>query len=316
MFRKIVVIGGGVLGSQIAYQAAFKGFDVTIWLRSDASIERAKPKVARLHQIYLSTLDQMNTPEGKSPLAFARGLWADAATYTPAVAAELKAKADQAFSALQYETDLAKALQDADLVIETMAEDPQQKIAFYQMAASLLSEKAVLVTNSSTMVPSMFAAHTGRPEKYLALHFANNIWRSNIAEVMGHPGTDSAAYQAVVAFAAAIGMVPLQIHKEQPGYVLNSLLVPLLDAAQKLYANGVSDPETVDLAWRLGTGAAYGPFRILDVIGLTTAYNVVMLKPEARAEGTEAYRVAQMLKKYIDEGKLGVNAGEGFYKYS
>ena len=98
--------------------------------------------------------------------------------------------------------------------------------------------------------------------------------------------------------------------------MLNSLLVPLLDAAQKLYANGVSDPETVDLAWRLGTGAAYGPFRILDVIGLITAYNVVMLKPEAKAEGTEAYRVAQMLKKYIDEGKLGVNAGEGFYKYS
>ena len=315
MIRKVVVIGGGVLGSQIAYQSAFKGFDVTVWLRSEASVERAKPKFKRLHGIYLNTLDQMNTPEGKSPFAFARGLWADAKTYTADTAAELKAKADAAYEHMIYETDLAKALADADLVIESMAEDPKQKIEFYEKAAPLMPAKTILVTNSSTMLPSTFAKYTGREPKYLALHFANSIWKNNTAEIMGHPGTDPEVYQQVVAFASAIGMVPLQLHKEQPGYILNSMLVPFLDAAEKLVAKEVADPATVDLTWQLGTGAPVGPFRILDIVGLTTAYNIVSMNPDAQVEGTDANKVMLMLKKYIDAGKLGVIAGEGFYKY-
>ena len=83
-----------------------------------------------------------------------------------------------------------KALADADVVIEAMAEDPKAKIAIYTDMKDLLPEKTVLLTNSSTLLPSTFASYTGRPEKYLALHFANTIWKNNTAEVMGHPGTD------------------------------------------------------------------------------------------------------------------------------
>ncbi len=310
-FKKITVAGGGVLGSQIAYQAAYKGFEVAIWLRSESSVGRTQPKLDRLHGIYADTLSKMNTPEGRSPLVWCNGL-ADPKSFDYAAAAAANELAPRKIA---LELDMAKALKDADLVIEALAEDPQSKIDFYSKAAPLLPEKTVIVTNSSTLLPSMFAQYTGRPEKYLALHFANNIWRGNTAEVMGHPGTEQKYYDEVVEFAKELGMVPLQLKKEQPGYILNTLLVPLLNSGLYLWASGVSDPETIDLTWRLATGAPYGPFQILDTVGVTTAYNIVCLKPEAKDPTTAAGIIASKLKAMIDEGRLGVSAGEGFYKY-
>lgn len=314
-FKKIVVIGGGVLGSQIAYQSEFKGFDVTIWLRSEGSIGRAQPKLDRLHEIYLSDLEALKPLIGTGTKLYPRGLVDDFAALTPEKVDELKAAADAAYQNLTLELDLAKALDDADLVIEALSEDPKAKIAFYQQAAPLLPEKTVLVTNSSTMLPSAFAEYTGRPEKYLALHFANEIWKNNTAEVMGHAGTDQKYYDQVVEFASQIGMVPLQLHKEQPGYILNSMLVPFLNAAEALYANGVAEPETIDLTWKLATGAPAGPFQILDVVGLKTAYDIVIMDPRAKDPDTVQGRIAALLKEKIDAGKTGINAGEGFFKY-
>ena len=110
-------------------------------------------------------------------------------------------------------------------------------------------------------------------------------------------------------------MIPLQLKKEQPGYILNSLLVPFLNSAQALLAKGVADPKTIDKTWQLGTGAPLGPFRILDIVGLTTAYNIVIMNPEAKDPETVPGKIAALLKEYIDAGKTGINAGEGFYKY-
>ena len=93
-------------------------------------------------------------------------------------------------------------------------------------------------------------------------------------------------YNKVVEFASEINMVPLQLHKEQPGYILNSMLVPLLTSAQTLWAKEVADPETIDLTWRLATGAPKGPFEILDIVGLETAYNINQMKPEAKDESS------------------------------
>jgi len=308
--KNVVVAGGGVLGSQIAFQTAFKGFDVTVWLRSEGSIDRAKPKFERLKQIYLGTLEAMKT----DPAAYCRGL-ATSAKMTDAQIDALEAQVVKAFESLKYTTSYEEAGRDADLVIEAIAEDPQQKIPFYTELAKHLPEKTIIVTNSSTMLPSTFAEYTGRPGKYLALHFANEIWRNNTAEVMGHPGTDQAAYDEVVKFAEAIQMVPLQLKKEQPGYILNSMLVPFLSAAEGLWANGVADPETIDKTWVLATGAPVGPFRILDIVGLTTAYNIGIMDPRAADPTTIQGMVAAKLKEMIDAGKTGVNAGEGFYSY-
>ena len=214
------------------------------------------------------------------------------------------------------ELDLKKALSGAYIVIESMTEEPKAKIGMYEAMRDLLDEDTILCTNSSTLLPSMFAEYTGRPAKYCALHFANTIWKNNTGEVMGHPGTDPEIYQKVVEFAAAIGMVPLQLHKEQPGYILNSMLVPFLSAAQALWANGVADPETIDLTWRLATSAPAGPFQILDIVGLETAYNINQMKPAAQQEGTLENRMGKLLKEKIDRGETGVNAGKGFYDYT
>lgn len=315
-FKKVVVVGGGVLGSQIAYQVAYKGFDVTVWLRTEASIERAKPKFARWHETYKKDLDAVKPLIGTETKMYPRGLIEDFAALTPEKIKELKAQADTAYENLNYELDMATAMADADLVIESLSEDPKAKIAFYEKMAPLLPEKTVVVTNSSTMVPSTFASYTGRPEKYLALHFANEIWKNNTAEIMGHPGTDQVYYDQVVAFAKEIGMIPLCLKKEQPGYILNSLLVPFLNAGQALYANDVADPQTIDLTWMLGTGAPLGPFRILDIVGLDTAYNIVMMSPDAQNPDTLPGKIAKRLKEHIDAGKKGVATGEGFYKYN
>jgi 3-hydroxybutyryl-CoA dehydrogenase len=308
--KKVVVAGGGVLGSQIALQSSYCGFDVTIWLRSEGSIERAKPKLERFKNIYIDTLEQMKTDAS----AYCRGLTSKT-DLSDEELDELKQKAQAAYDDLTLTTSYEEAAADADLIIEAIAENPEQKIAFYTELAKYMDEKTILVTNSSTLLPSMFAEYTGRPEKYLALHFANTIWQNNTAEVMGHPGTEQKYYDEVVQFAEDINMIPLKLNKEQPGYILNSLLVPFLNAAQSLLANDVSDHETIDKTWILATGAPAGPFHILDIVGITTAYNIISMNPEAQNPETTPGKIAKMLKEKIDAGETGINAGKGFYEY-
>ena len=145
-FKNIVVAGGGVLGSQIAYQTAYCGFSVKVWLRAESSIGRAKPKFERLHKIYLDTLEAMKT----DPSAYARGL-ADTSDVTEEQIDDLKKKADDAFNSLVLTTSYEDAAADADLVIEAIAENPQEKIAFYTELQKHLPENTVLVTNTSMM---------------------------------------------------------------------------------------------------------------------------------------------------------------------
>lgn len=308
--KKVVVAGGGVLGSQIALQSAYCGFDVTIWLRSEGSIERAKPKLERFKNIYVDTLEKMKTDAN----AYCRGL-SKKSDLSDSEIDELKQNAENAYNNIILTTSYDEAASGADLIIEAIAENPEQKIAFYQELAKHMDEETILVTNSSTLLPSMFAEYTGRPEKYLSLHFANTIWQNNTAEVMGHPGTEQKYYDEVVQFAEDINMIPLKLKKEQPGYILNSLLVPFLSAAEALLANDVADHETIDKTWILATGAPSGPFHILDIVGLTTAYNIIIMNPEAQDPNTTPGKIAKMLKEKIDAGKTGINAGEGFYKY-
>ena len=311
--KNVVVAGGGVLGSQIAYQAAYCGYNVTIWLRSEGSITRTQPKLDHLREVYLDTIRKMATPEGQTPQTWARGI-ADYECFDEEVCL---AKAEAAYKNLKLELDWNKAFGDADLVIESMAENAEEKIAFYKKLAPVLPEKTIVVTNSSTLLPSKFAKFTGRPEKYLSLHFANSIWKNNMTEVMAQDKTDRCCFDQIMEFAKGMRMIPLPVNKEKSGYLLNSMLVPLLFSGMDLYVNGVSDPESIDKAWTLGTGAPKGPFRILDTVGLTTAYNIVQMyvKVPSFLAPYNFKGMSAMLKKYIDAGKLGMSSGEGFYKY-
>ncbi|GEK31635.1 3-hydroxybutyryl-CoA dehydrogenase [Kurthia zopfii] len=282
-FKNVTVAGSGVLGSQIAFQTAFKGFEVNVYDINDAAIEAAKERANKLAIIYKNDVAQND------------------------------AEVEAALGRLSFYTDLGEAVQNADLVIEAIPERLDIKQGFYEQLSKVAPAKTVFATNSSTMIPSQFRQFTDRTEKFLALHFANEIWKNNTAEIMGHDATDKQYEEQVIEFARAIGMVPLHILKEQPGYILNSLLVPFLNAAQSLYAHGVADPHTIDKTWMIATSAPRGPFAILDVVGLETAYNIVAAHA---VNNPTAAKIAELIKaEYIDKGKLGIATGEGFYKY-
>ena len=313
--KNITVAGGGVLGSQIAFQTAFCGFDVKIWLRSVESIGRTKPKLDRLYNIYKTTLNAAKKELGTGKV-FPRGLITDSSKVTESDIDKLLEAVDKAYKEIKLTTSLEEACKDTDLIIESMAENPEAKVAFYKSLDPHLEAKTIVATNSSSMVPSQFREYLSRPQQYLAIHFANNIWISNTAEIMGHSTTSKDAYEAVAKFASDIKMIPLRLMKEQPGYILNSMLIPFLNAGQMLLANEVADPATIDLTWRLGTGSPYGPFQILDIVGLNTALNIVSNNPLSKDPTTVQGKIKAILEKYIAEGKTGVNVGEGFYKYN
>ena len=311
--KNIVIMGGGVLGSQIAFQTVFCDYNVTVWLRSEGSIERTKAKLELVKNSYMDAINLMAMPEGKSFNNWCRGI-ADADNFNKD---ELINKVMGLSDKIKLELDMKKALEDADLVIESMAEDFEAKKDLYLKMSSLLPEKTIVVTNSSTMLPSKLAKYTGRPDKFLALHFANSIWKNNTAEVMMHPKTEEKYFNEVMEFAKSIRMIALPLKKEKSGYLLNSMLIPLLFSGLDLYVNGVSDFESIDKAWLLGTGAPKGPFQILDTVGLETAYNIVemYLKVPSFLAPYNFKGMAKVLKEYIDAGKLGKASGEGFYKY-
>ncbi|WP_370618556.1 3-hydroxyacyl-CoA dehydrogenase [Mumia sp. Pv 4-285] len=280
--KTVTVLGTGVLGSQIAYATAYAGFDVVAYDIDATALDKARERFDVL-----------------------------VATYEAQVEGATGGKAKDGLARITYSADLAEAVKDADLVIEAVPESLEIKRATWQTVGESAPERAIFATNSSTLLPSEFMEATGRPDRFLALHFANRIWVQNTAEVMGTAKTDPAVYETVVEFARSINMVPIEVKKEQAGYVLNSLLVPLLNAASALWVEGVADVETIDKTWRIATGAPMGPFQIFDVIGMVTPYNIARTSDEPSQQ-----KFAEILKRdFIDQGKLGVASGEGFYSY-
>src|SRR5690606_11756916 len=282
--NKVAVAGTGVLGSQIAFQTAFKGFEVAAYDINDEAVEQAKGRYKVLMERYQA--DEYGTKE----------------------------EVEAAFGRITLHTDLAEAVKDADLMIEAVPELLEVKKDFYTKLAKVADEKTIFASNSSTMVPSQLVDFTGRPEKYLHLHFANEIWKLNIAEIMKHEQTSSEAFEEVIEFAKAIAMVPIPLHKEQPGYVLNTLLVPFLKAGMQLVADGVADPKIVDKTWMISTGAPLGPFALIDIIGPNTPYNLYKAWGD-QGDELSAKAAAWLKSEYLDKGKMGTANGQGVYTY-
>lgn len=318
--KYVTVIGGGVLGSQIAFQAAYCGFNVTILIREEDPIEDLKKKLKELHKTYIKSIELM-AKEGRNSSNWCRGLAVDDKINKRK---SIK-KADEAYKNIVIETNQSMALYNADYVIESITENFDIKSKLYEQIAPYLKEDAILLTNSSTLLPSKLAKFTVKPERFLTMHFANTIWKNNIAEIMRHSGTDDNIFDAAISFAEQIQMIPLPVREEKSGYLLNSMLVPFLLCAMDLLANGVSDPESIDKAWTIGTGAPKGPFRILDTVGLITAREIVLQYQKVPNIFDPLFKkmmlpynydgMLRILNKYIDEGKLGKSTGEGFYKY-
>lgn len=309
--KNITILGGGVLGSQIAFQTSYSGYNVTIYLRSKESIKRCKKKLEEVKNSYIEAINIMK--KNKDINNWSLGI----EDFDNFNASKCLKKVNMVLDEIKLELNLDKALKDTDLVIESMSEDFNAKKEIYESIKDKLDDKTIIVTNSSTMLPSKLAKYTGRSDKFLALHFANSIWKNNIVEVMRHDKTSEYAFNEVIDFAKSIRMIPLPLNKEKSGYLLNSMLIPLLFSGLDLLVNGISDVKSIDTAWKSGTGSPKGPFEILDTVGLKTAYNIVLMYvkiPKFLApynfKGMES-----LLKKYIEEGKLGKSSGEGFYKY-
>ncbi|GAW98709.1 3-hydroxyacyl-CoA dehydrogenase [Secundilactobacillus mixtipabuli] len=282
--KNVTVIGGGVLGSQIAYQTAFKGLKVVLYDINDDAMKTAKKHIEQLRTAYQRDLKITDKD-------FEKGL-----------------------QQLSYTTDLATAAKNADLVIEAIPEKLDIKKTFYESLAKVAPAKTIFASNSSTLLPSQLKDFTGRPELYLHIHFANQIWSRNTAEVMGSPETSKDVFDQVVDFAKTIGMVPIPLKKEQPRYVLNSMLIPWLNSALVLWAKGVAEPTTIDKTWMIDLGVQVGPFAVLDAIGMKTHYNIVVSEAEA-TDNDDLRLVAKKMKERIDANKLGPTTGEGFYHW-
>ena len=315
MIKNVTIAGGGVLGAQIAYITAFHGFNVTVWDRRDDSIERIKPRIEHLHSVYAKELDLAVKYIGAENPDYPRSFFKDKEEININRIEELKETNEKVYEGMKYTTDLEEAFSDADLVIEAIAEIVDEKKAFYEKIAPYLKDDAILVTNSSTLLPSTFREYTGREEKFLSLHFANNIHRQNLAEVMKHDKTSDEAFETVIDFAKNIGMYPAIIKKEQPGYILNSILVPVIYSGLTLYGDGVADPVDIDMDWKIGTGSPRGPFEIIDIVGITTVLNIISRRPEASDPNSPIGKAVLKLKEMDRKGHKGIETGQGFYKY-
>ena len=283
--NNVTVAGSGVLGSQIAFQSAYEGYHVTLYDISDSILESAKEKFSLLKTSYMNDLGAT------------------------------KSNVEDAVGRIKMTSDLARSVADADLLIEAVPENVEIKKAFYQKLAACAPAKTIFASNSSTLLPSQFAEFSGRPAKFLNLHFANQIWIHNTAEIMGHAGTDPLVFASVVAFAKGMGMIALPLKKEQPGYILNTLLIPMLTAGLELLVNDVAAIETVDKTWMVATGTKMGPFAILDMVGITTAYNINKNMASVTKDPLQLKITAYLKTHFIDTGKLGAATGEGFYTY-
>ena len=282
--NKVVVLGGGVLGSQIAYQSAFSGIETVIYDINDAAIAAAWRKIDQL------------------PDQYSRDLGA-----TPEQLASAKAQ-------LSLTLDLEAAITDADVIIEAVSERLSIKESLYKSLKPYIGDETLLLTNTSTLLPSQLIGFAPNPDRFAAMHFANQIWVHNVAEIMWAPTTPQTTIDDATDFAKQINMLPILIQKETSGYIMNSIFLPMINAALFLWADDVADPQSIDRDWMTSMGVDRGPFGSLDIMGLNTAINIE--KGYLASTNDARYqRIIDKLQLLVDANRLGVATGQGFYHY-
>lgn len=280
-FNTVAVLGTGVLGSQIIMQAAWHGKKVFAYDAFPAALDKLADRWAWIRQGY-----EQDLPD-----------------YTPE-------KLDEALTRIVPTSDLKEAVGDVDIVIEAVPENLDLKRKIWAEVGELADERTLLATNTSSLLPSDFAESSGHTDRFLAIHYANRVWIRNTAEVMGTAKTTEENVQSALQFAEETGMVPVHVRKEQPGYLLNSLLIPWLNAGAKLYIDGIGTPEEIDKAWTIATGTESGPFAAYDTVGFNVASNIARASDDATVREFGA-----KLQEALDAGFSGVADRKGFYLY-
>ncbi|HUO69498.1 MAG TPA: 3-hydroxyacyl-CoA dehydrogenase [Solirubrobacteraceae bacterium] len=283
--RRVVIVGAGTMGQQIAFQCAGHGFDVVLYDVAAAALESAQERLA----------------------AYAEQLVAGGV-----ITAEL---CDGAQARITTASSPSAAAADADLISEAVPEDPKLKGRVLAEFNGLCPPRTIFMTNTSTLLPSQFAEATGRPDRVLALHFHLPVWTNNVADVMPHKGTKREVTELVVAFARRIGQVPIELRREHNGYVFNAMYTAMNREAITMAERGIASIEDIDRAWMGVTKSPVGPFGALDAVGIDTAWKITDYWARRLFFVRQLRRNAKWLKAYVDRGELGVKTGKGFYRY-
>ena len=277
--KNVLIIGCGTLGLRIGLRCAMDGYNVRMYDLSDDFLEKA---VKTQGKLLASMVKKGQITEG--------------------VAAESKAR-------ITTTTDKKAAVKDIHLVSESVTEDLEMKIKMYQEFSQLFENQTVVTTNTSYLLASQLAEATGCAERFCAFHF-HDVFVMNVVDIMPHPTTDPKICDLLMAFGHKIHQIPVFIKTENHGYVFNQMLLALLGSAGDLFTREITTIQDIDRSWMGNTKMNIGPFGIMDQIGLDTAWHVVSIRKDSRS-----VRFAELLRGYMEQGKLGLKTGEGFYKY-
>jgi len=216
--KRVLILGSGTMGQQIGFLCASHGYKVVLFDLSTEILNDALKRIESMGSWFVST-GRINAEE-----------------------------LSKAMANIELASDPKEAAVDVDFISESLPENPEIKARAFAMFNELCPTRAVFTTNTSTLVPSMFADKTGRPEKIAALHF-HDVRTCNIVDVMPHPGTAPDVVELVRDFAESLGQIVIMLGSENSGYVFNTMLSSLLNSALALVANGVASIEDVDRSW-------------------------------------------------------------------
>jgi len=283
--RCVLIVGAGTMGQQIGLQCATHGYAVMLYDISPKTLDAAMIQTKAYAARFVSE----------------RRL--------------TRAEADATLSRITSTTKPEEAADKADLLSECVPEDPKLKRKVFAQFNRLCPPHTIFTTNTSSLLPSMFAKATGRPTQFAALHFNKDVWLSNVADIMPHPGTSEETIALLIEFAKRIGQTPILLKKEKSGYIVNSMLQAGIREALTVVVNGFASVEDVDRAYMGIMRSPIGPFGILDFDGLDTAWRISDFWAKKYFFLRQLRRNANFLKEYVDKGRLGVKSGQGFYTY-
>jgi 3-hydroxybutyryl-CoA dehydrogenase len=225
---------------------------------------------------------------------------------------KITAEAKQRTLANLSGTTTFEDLQGCDIVIEAIVENVDQKTAAFAALDATVGDQTVFCSNTSSLCITELAAKTRRPDRFAGLHFFNPVPLMKLVEVIRGLTTSDDTYRTVYAFAQSLGKEPITA-PDNPGFIVNRLLVPYLLDAIRSYEHGLGTIEDIDKGMKLGCGYPMGPFALLDFVGLDTTYYIANIMFAEYRE--PAYAPPPLLKRMVLAGRLGKKSGQGFYKY-